>query len=147
MLEATAGGDLRFWYFWDTAEDQPIYGGQLSGHAEATVACVLSGRAQLSLTLAEVNDGGTVPPPPGEDAKTWPLPRTCHNPHGTCTAFVGDFWVAVGFGWCSPSSWHSWGSRWWGDSWCYCIGAWAAVSYLDPAQGSTWQYDYDLDYE
>jgi hypothetical protein len=68
--------------------------------------------------------------------------RTCTN--STCDIYGGSFWIAVGFGWCSPSTWHRWQSRWWGDSWCYCIGAYVDLSYMDPGG---LDYSYDLDYE
>jgi hypothetical protein len=149
LLEAEAGGELRLWFFWNFKDSRAEYGGQLSGEVHATVACLISARGNLSLAFAEIGDGATAPVPPGESPGSWPLTRVCHNPGGTCTYFGGSFWIAVGVGWCEPGSWRSWGGRWWGDSWCYTFGAWAALTYLTPPEsaGKKWQYDYDLDFE
>ncbi len=76
--------------------------------------------------------------------------RPEHLKESKCISIYGQFWVAVGVGWCEPKSWTSWERRWWGDSWCYCIGAVAEVSYMEDyvAPSSTnWEYDVGLDFE
>jgi hypothetical protein len=128
LLKASAGGEIRFWYYWGATP--AVWGGTLVGFVHATVACVLSARGQLELGYARLDNGGEM------------YNRTCTN--STCDIYGGSFWIAVGFGWCSPSTWHRWQSRWWGDSWCYCIGAYVDLSYMDPGG---LDYSYDLDYE
>ncbi|MBN1246106.1 MAG: hypothetical protein JXC32_00520 [Anaerolineae bacterium] len=48
------------------------------------------------------------------------------------SCFGGDFWIATGVGWCSPSSWHTWPTRWWDDDWCYTFGAYVDLSHMVP---------------
>ncbi len=126
LLRAVVGGELRFWYFGS------VWGGGISGYAHATVACLISARGQVDLGYARLDHGG----------QQWS--RTCNNPGGTCDAFGGAFWIAVGVGWCEPSTWRSWRSRWWGDSWCYTFGAYVDLTYLSPGGID---YDWDLDFE
>jgi len=147
LLDVGAGGELRVWYF-TTSGGQELWGGQLSAHIYAEVACLVSARGQLALTLEQILGGSQTSPPPGE-THGWSLwDRTCPgNPStDTCLSFSGTFWAAAGVGWCEPGSWDSWSSRWWGDSWCYTFGAIAGVSYLEHAD-TPWDWDYDLDYE
>ncbi|MGD9315888.1 MAG: hypothetical protein PVG56_03560, partial [Anaerolineae bacterium] len=147
LLDVGAGGELRVWYF-VTSADQELWGGQLSAHIYAEVACLVSARGQLALTLEQILGGSQTSPPPGE-THGWSLwDRTCPgNPStDTCISFSGTFWAAAGIGWCEPGSWDSWSDRWWGDSWCYTFGAIAGVSYLEHAS-EPWDWDYDLDYE
>jgi hypothetical protein len=126
MLKASAGGEIRLWYYWS----DEIWGGTLTGFVHATAACVLSARGQLELGYARLDNGGQM------------YNRTCSN--STCDIYGGSFWIATGVGWCSPSTWHRWRDRWWDDSWCYCIGAYVDLSYMTPGG---LDYSYDLDYE
>jgi len=52
--------------------------------------------------------------------------------------------VAVGVGWCSPSTWDSWYDRWWDDDCCYTFGAVVDLTYMDPGG---LDFDADLDFE
>jgi len=147
-MRAKGGGGLSGWYFWaydDQNNRQDIYGGQLSAHVYATAACVVSARGELALTLEQLGPSGQISAPPGVPASWGPFNRTCQADE--CTAFSGSFWIAAGVGDCSPGSWDKWEERWWGDSWCYTVGAIVGLSYLDPAPGDAWDFDYDLDYE
>jgi hypothetical protein len=126
LLEASAAGSIRIWYYWS----DDLYGGTLSAAVHATVACIISGRGQLDLEYAHLDNGGKL------------LGRTCNS--ANCDAYGGGLWVAVGVGWCSPSSWHRWQDRWWGDSWCYTFGAYVNMSYFDPGG---LDYEADFDYE
>jgi hypothetical protein len=126
LLKASAGGEIRFWYFWSDG----IWGGTLTGFVHATAACVISARGQLELGYARLDSGGTM------------YNRTCES--SKCDIYGGSFWIATGVGWCSPSSWHRWHDRWWGDSWCYTFGAYVDLTYMDPGG---LDYSYDLDYE
>lgn len=125
-FNAVAGGELQLWYYWS----HDVYGGILSGYVYATVACIISGRGQVDLEYAHLDNGGSI------------SGRTCENPH--CDAYSGTFWIAVGIGWCSPSTWDSWRERWWGDSWCYTFGVEVDISYLSPGG---WDWHSDFDYE
>jgi len=146
MLEAVAGGSLALWYFVPQGSSEALWGGTLTGHVWATVGCILSARGQLALTFEQILDGYTTSAPPGETSRWGLWNRTCNSPR--CGAFTGTFWVAIGVGWCSPSTWDSWSARWWGDSWCYTIGAIVGLSYLDPApEDEWWDFDWDADYE
>ncbi|MBN1888317.1 MAG: hypothetical protein JW850_10015 [Thermoflexales bacterium] len=143
MLKVSAGGEIRGWYFKPVNGDA-IYGGQLRGSVWGKFACILSARGDLSLTLERVMDGAQSSPPPGWAS----MRRTCPAGGPYCTAFSGIFWVAIGVGFdCDPGTWRSWDSRWWGDSWCYTLGAVFGLTYIDPASGSNWDFDYDVDWE
>jgi len=126
LLKASAAGELRFWYYWS----DDIGGGTLSGAVHATVLCVISGRGQVDLGYARLDQGGTQ------------FGRTCES--AACDVFGGAFWVAMGVGWCEPHTWRRWESRWWGDDWCYTLGAYVDLSYMDPGG---LDYQADLDYE
>lgn len=126
LMEVTAGGELRFWYFWS----DEIWGGTLSGHVTASVLCLISGRGQLELGYGRLDNGGQM------------YNRTCNN--SQCDVYGGSFWIAAGVGWCSPSTWRRWRDRWWGDDWCYTFGAYVDLSYFDPGG---LDYSADFDYE
>ena len=149
LLQAAAGGEMRLWYF-QASNGEDKYGGQLEAHLAATIACLISGRGEVSLGFERLLLNEPVSPPPGEDPDWGPLPRTCADPD-SCYAFTGSVWVAVGTGWCSPESWDSWsGARgnWWGDDWCYTFGAMVGLSYLSPPAGQdAWDYAVDLKFE
>jgi hypothetical protein len=127
LLSATVGGEFRLWYWWS----EGAFGGTLAGYAHATVGCVLSGRGQAELGYARLADGQSL------------YTRTCES-SGKCDIFVGSLWAAVGVGWCSPATWHRWDDRWWGDSWCYCMGAYVDLSYMEPGGVD---YNFDIDFE
>ena len=145
LLNVTAGGEIRFWYFQPSNESDPIYGGQLQGSVYGEFACVLSARGDLSLTLEKVNAGNHSSPPSGWANMT----RQCPAGGDGCSSFAGIFWVAMGVGVdCDPGTWDSWDTRWWGDSWCYTVGAAFGLTYINPtADSSKWDYDYDFDWE
>ena len=151
ILRASGGGEIRFWYF-QAGNDQDKYGGQLEAQVSATIACLLSGRGEVSLGFEKLLLNDPVSPPPGEDPDWPPLPRYCEDPD-SCFAFTGSVWFAIGVGYCSPENWDSWSgterSNWWGDDWCYTFGAKLGLSYLTPPPAGeyTWDYDIDLDYE
>jgi len=126
LLKASAAGEFRFWYFWD----QDVGGGRLSGAVHATVLCVVSGRGQVDLQYARLDQGGQS------------LGRTCES--SACDLFGGRFWVALGVGWCSPGTWDSWYDRWWDDDWCYTFGAVVDLTYMSPGG---LEFDADLDFE
>ena len=59
-----AGGELRVWYF-TTSAGKELWGGQLSAHIFAEVACLVSARGQLALTLEQILGDTQTSPPPG----------------------------------------------------------------------------------
>lgn len=131
MMRTNVGIGVRLWYFMG---DTKIYGGDLSGWVYAQVACVLSARGNLTLGYARLDEGGTQ------------YNRTCAA--NQCDCYGGEFWVAVGIGWCEPKTWNRWtnkGSNWWGDSWCWTFGTKVDISYLDPP--GTWDASYKMQYE
>lgn len=133
MLKANAGVGVRIWYFLGV-NGTGVYGGDLSGWVYGQVGCVLSARGNLTLGYAHLDYGGEQ------------YSRRCNDTE--CDVYGGNFWVAIGIGWCDPKSWRSWGSRWWGDSWCYTFGAYVDLSYLTPPGGwDGWDYNLDLDFE
>ena len=150
ILRASGGGEFRFWYFQaDNGDDK--YGGQLEANVSATVACLLSARGEVYLGFEKLLLNDPVSPPPGEDPDWPPLPRTCEDPD-SCYAFTGSVWLAVGVGYCSPESWDSWSGthgNWWGDDWCYTIGAMLGLSYLSPPPlgEDAWKSDVQFRYE
>jgi hypothetical protein len=145
LLDVTAGGEIRFWYFQPSNSATPTYGGQLQGSVYGEFACILSARGDLSLTLEQVNPGNQSSPPPGWASMT----RQCPAGGAECSSFAGIFWVALGVGFdCDPGTWDSWDTRWWGDSWCYTVGAAFGLTYINPTvDSSKWDYDYDIDWE
>ncbi len=126
LLKANAAGEFQFWYFWS----DDVGGGILSGAVHATVLCVVSGRGQVDLEYARLDEGGTA------------MGRTCEG--SACDLFGGRFWVALGIGWCSPGTWDSWYGRWWDDDWCYTFGATVDLTYMDPGG---LDYSASLDFE
>jgi hypothetical protein len=133
LMKANAGLGVRVWYLMNQA-GIGTYGGDLSGYVYAQVACILSARGNLTLGYARLDQGGTQ------------YSRTCNAPQ--CDVYGGNFWVATGVGWCEPKTWHTWSSRWWGDSWCYTFGAYVDLSYLTPPGGwDGWDFNIDLDFE
>ncbi len=124
VFQVTAGGEIAAWYFAALHGDDDAWGGRLRGYVYGKLLCVVSARGDLTLEIFH----------PGHISGT------------ASYAFRGQFWVAGGIGWCSPGSWKSWESRWWGDSWCWCCGAivWADYNYTAP---DDWKWDYDADCE
>ncbi|MFM2309457.1 MAG: hypothetical protein RLY87_1578 [Chloroflexota bacterium] len=118
-LEVIATGELRGWKLkLVTSGSTEVYGGYLSARVSAEVACLVSATGQLSLEISQV---------------------------GSVMTFNGQAWVAGGVGDCEPSTWTSWGGRWWGDKWCAQAGAQVFVTYTDSP--SDWDVTYDLDVE
>jgi hypothetical protein len=142
-FQASAEVEMRGWYFDGTAGDP--WGGQLRGSVWAEALCVVSARGTLTLTVEHMVPGAYVTAPPGEPG--WPLSYRQCSPSHDCYSFSGSFWIAVGFGWCEPGDWDSW-SDVWKDSWCYTIGAYVYMNYLDyPAHGDHVDWDYDVEFE
>lgn len=136
VIEVEGNLTLRLWYFTDGSGES--YGGDLSGAVTAEVLCLLSARANLSLGYDRLQYG--------EEREN----RLCEDP--SCDLYFGNFWVATGIGWCSPSSWDRWqnkGSNWWGDDWCYTFGAFVQLTYLDPPGGwwDGWEFDPAIEFE
>ena len=119
-LSLNVGGEVEIWFF---TGDETAYGGSLRGFAYGEALCVISARGDVSLTMFKNEDDG-------EDI--W--------------NFEGEGWVAGGAGFdCDPGTWGpTWSGRWWGDSWCYQAGAYAAISWNS---NDGWDYSLDADYE
>lgn len=120
MRDVKANGELRGWYFEQVSPPttSPVaWGGYLSAGVYGEAACLVSARGQLSLEIYESSN---------------------------ILHFDGQAWLAGGVGDCEPSTWNSWGGRWWGDSWCAQAGAMVEVKY---AENSGWNVNYDLDVE
>lgn len=142
LLRATAGFDVRGWYFISDA-DSEVYGGAMGGSVSGTVACLISAKGKLSLQLERLPEGGnSIPVGWGH------VSVPCTDPDG-CMGFSGSFFLAMGFGFdCDPGSWDEWDDRWWGDSWCYTFGAGVGLAGVtEPGGGMEWDYDYDVDFE
>lgn len=115
-LEVIATGEVRGWKMKEiTTVGTDIYGGYISARLSAEVACLVSAAGQVLLEISQV---------------------------GAVMTFTGQAWVAGGVGDCEPSTWTSWGGRWWGDSWCQQAGAVVDVQYVDTPPA--WTVDYDL---
>lgn len=138
LLRATAGFDVRGWYFYPDT-----YGGTMGGSVSGTVACLISAKGKLLLQLEHLPEGGLSAAPGWSDVSV-----ACTDPDG-CMGFAGSFFLAMGVGFdCDPGSWRTWEGRWWGDSWCYTFGAGIGLAGVTrPAAVMLWDYDYDLDYE
>ncbi|MDE0823054.1 MAG: hypothetical protein OSB07_03655 [Dehalococcoidia bacterium] len=139
-LVVDIGGELRVWYF---SGETDVFGGFLSGSASGEVACIMSVRGKLSVEVERLPEGGTST---GERD----CPGDGNNDNiRSCTAFSGEFWFAVGSGWCERKTWKSWESRWWGDSWCYTYGAQIELNYIDPSPAveDNWFYTTNVDWE
>jgi hypothetical protein len=139
-LVVDIGGELRVWYF---SGETDVFGGFLSGSDSGEVACIMSVRGKLSVEVERLPEGGTST---GE--------RDCPDDGNndnirSCTALSGEFWFAVGSGWCERKTWKSWESRWWGDSWCYTYGAQIGLNYIDPSPAveDNWFYTTNVDWE
>ena len=107
MYNLTASGEAAAWYFAQRRGDDQAWGGRIRGYVHGKVLCVVSARGDLTLEIR-------------------------NSTYTTSThdyAFIGQFWVAGGIGWCSPGSWKKWESKWWGDKWCYCCGAMIQCDY------------------
>ena len=119
-LSLNVGGEVEIWFF---TGDETAYGGSLRGFAYGEALCVISARGDVSLTMFKNEDDG-------EDI--W--------------NFEGEGWVAGGAGFdCDPGTWGpNWSGRWWGDSWCYQAGAYAAIFWNS---NDGWDYSLDADYE
>jgi hypothetical protein len=127
LFRVSVGGEVAVWYFAQVGGDCSAYGGRLRGYVYGKILCVVSARGDLTLEIYR-----KLGPSPGECA---PEP-----------SMYGQFWVAGGIGFCSPESWHSWESRWWGDSWCWTCGAMVEANYNDTNPGDWW-WNYEADYE
>jgi hypothetical protein len=120
LLNVTITGEIRGWYLKNaTIAGNEAWGGYLSAGAYATAACLVSARGQVSLMISYTTNDGTI--------------------------YNGSAWVAGGLGWCSPSTWTSWESRWWDDSWCETAGAYLSITYREKIDD--WTIDYDTDIE
>ena len=140
LLNIDIGGELRAWYF---AGETDVYGGFLKGSASGEVGCVMSVRGSLSVSVERLAAGGV------SDGKRRCPDDDDPNKVLSCTAFSGDFWFAVGTGWCERRTWRSWETRWWGDSWCYTFGAQITLNYVSPspADEDDWEYTTNIDWE
>lgn len=120
--------EVRLWTFDDGAGGE-TYGGEITGTVYPVVLCILNGRANLTLEYDRADRGFAL------------YDLTCDADR--CDVYSGSFWVALGFGWCSPKSWDSWhdkGSNWWDDTWCYTFGAHVDLAYFDPPGGAAGWY-------
>ncbi|MBN1887094.1 MAG: choice-of-anchor J domain-containing protein [Thermoflexales bacterium] len=126
IVNVTASAEVRFWYFTPTSKGDPIYGGYLRGSVYGTGLCLIHARGELTLSIERLRNTGT----------SWGG-RKCSAPGG-CMAFSGEFWIAVGIGFCEPKNWVGWKNRWWNDDMCYTAGVQAEVSYIDPPDGKDW---------
>jgi hypothetical protein len=124
MYRLTAGGEVAAWYFAARRGRDTAWGGRLHGYVRGKLLCVVSARGDLTLEIYH----------PGHISGT------------KSYAFEGEFWVAGGIGWCSPSSWKSWEKRWWGDKWCWCCGAMISADY-NKTVPDDWKWDTDAECE
>jgi hypothetical protein len=115
IFEIGVGGDVSAWYF-HSPSDGHVYGGKLRGYVYGSALCLFSAKGDISLTLAK--------------------------PAGQSHTFEGEMWVAGGFGFCDPETWHTWEGKWWGDGWCYTCGALVGLEYR-----GGWDYWYDMECE
>ena len=111
------------------------------GSASGELACIMRVGGKRSVAVERL-------PELGESTGR----RTCPNDGNddnirSCTAFSGEFWFAVGSGWCERKTWESWETRWCGDSGCYTFGARIELNYIDPSpEGEDdWVYRTDVD--
>jgi len=132
IAEVKASAELRGWYFTPTAGGTPIFGGYLRGSVYGTALCLVNARGELTLIIEQLRRDGTSD-----------VGRTCNAEK--CTAFSGEFWAALGLGFCEPDTWTPWSKRWWNDDLCYNMGLQALVSYIDPpdAKGD-WDASFDI---
>lgn len=142
ILEVSAGAEIAVWDFESSRGSST--GGTIIGSAHAKLAYILSGKGALELTMEQLAPNDSINTGWGGS-----LDQTCQPDDGydDCFAFSGEFWIASGAGWCSPRTWRHWNRRWWGDSWCYQVGAVVGMSYLDEGNSSNWEADYDVDWE
>ena len=128
-LEASADGTLQVHYSWDSDTWEAV----ASASVDADIGNLLHGRGRAYLEYSELELGDTE------------CGRTCEA--DACVLYCGYLWAAAGLGSCSPSSWDSWDSRWWGDSWCYTVGAYAdQLGYIDPP-GEPWDCNISFESE
>ena len=76
------------------------------GSASGELACIMRVGGKRSVAVERL-------PELGESTGR----RTCPNDGNddnirSCTAFSGEFWFAVGSGWCERKTWESWEARW-----------------------------------
>ncbi len=120
LLNVTIVGEIRGWYLKNaTIAGNEAWGGYLSAGAYAEAVCLVSARGQVSLSIAYTTNDGTI--------------------------YNGNAWIAGGIGWCSPSTWKSWESRWWDDSWCETAGAYLSITYSE--RTDHWSIEYETDIE
>jgi hypothetical protein len=119
MAVIKASAELRGWYFAPTMGGTPIFGGYLRGSVYGTALCLVNARGELTLIIEQLRESGVSE-----------VGRTCKAEK--CTAFSGEFWAALGIGFCEPDTWTPWKKRWWNDDMCWNMGLQAQVSYIDP---------------
>ena len=85
VFSAVAAGELQLWYYWS----DDVYGGNLSGSVYATVACIISGRGQVDLEYAHLDNGGSI------------KGRTCNNSY--CDAYAVISGLLLGWGGVRPA--------------------------------------------
>jgi hypothetical protein len=124
-LKGTAGLLLRVWYSVDAGGTES-YGGGALGWYDGRVGCYVKGRVDLIMPYTRATFGYRPPiPAPGV--------HICES--STCHHLGGEFAIAIGYGFCSPKTWTTWEERWWGDDWCYQVGAKMWLSFLMPPGG------------
>jgi len=137
LVDVRAGAELRGWYFVPVRGGLPVWGGLLRGSITGTGICLIHAKGELTLVIEGVR--------PNAKAAGG---QVCGKADENCTAFTGDFWLAIGLFFCEPETWRGWNNRWWDDGWCWQAGGLVRLTYIDqPRSGNPWNAKFELDME